>query len=87
MYASLVGSPNAPDPRNIPAAATAAAATTDEVTGYDGLGIGDDDYIVEKDVEQYDEFGIVQSKVFLPMRNRQLICHTIGTQMICVDKN
>ena len=87
VYASLIRSPNPPDPTNIPGAATAAAATTDEVTGYDGLGIGDDDYIVEKDVEQYDEFGIVQSKVFLPMRNRQLICHTIGTQMICVDKN
>ena len=48
MYASLVGPPNPLDPRNIPAVATAAAATTDEVTGYDdgddGLGIGDDDY-------------------------------------------
>ncbi len=58
MYASLVGPPNPLDPRNIPAVATAAAATTDEVTGNDdGLGIGDDDYVVEKDVEQYNEFG------------------------------
>jgi hypothetical protein len=40
VYASLVGPPNPPDPRNIPGAATAAAATTDEVTGYDGSGIG-----------------------------------------------
>jgi hypothetical protein len=31
------------------------------VTGYDdGLGIGNDDYVMEKDVEQYDEFGIVK---------------------------
>ncbi len=65
MYASLVRSPNPPDPTNIPRAATAAAATTDEVTGYDELGIGNegignDDYVMEKDVEQYDEFGIVK---------------------------
>jgi hypothetical protein len=60
VYASLVGPPNPPDPRNIPAVATAAAATTDEVA-YDGLGIGDDDYVVEQDVEQYNEFGIIKS--------------------------
>ncbi len=31
------------------------------MTGYDdGLGIGNDDYVMEKDVEQYDEFGIVK---------------------------
>ena len=94
VYASLVGSPNTPDPRNIPTTATAAPATTDEVTGYYGLGIGHDDYVVEKDVEQYNEFGIVKSNlnydddsVFAsPMRNCRLICHIIGTQMICVDK-
>ncbi len=63
VYASLVGPPNPPDPRNIPAAATAAAATTDEVAGYNGLGIGNNDYVVEKDVEQYDEFGIVKSNL------------------------
>jgi hypothetical protein len=62
-YASLVGPPNPPDPRNIPAAATSAAATTDFVAGYDGLGIGDDDYVVEKGVEQYNEFGIVKSNL------------------------
>ena len=65
VYASLIRSPNPPDPTNIPGAATAAAATTDEVTGYDELGIGDkgigdDDYVMEKDVEKYDEFGIVK---------------------------
>jgi hypothetical protein len=61
VYASLMGTPHPPDPTNIPGAATAAAATTDEVTGYDdGLGIGNDDYVMEKDVEQYDEFGIVK---------------------------
>ena len=62
VYASLVGPPNPPDPRNIPAVATAAAATTDEVA-YDGLGIGDDDYVVEQDVEQYNEFGIIKSNI------------------------
>ena len=60
VYASLVGPPNHPDPRNIPAAASAAAATTDDVAGYDGLGISDDDNVVEKGVEQYNEFGIVK---------------------------
>ena len=35
------------------------------MTGYDELGIGDkgigdDDYVMEKDVEKYDEFGIVK---------------------------
>jgi hypothetical protein len=63
VYASLVGPPNPKDPGNIPASATAAAATTDEVVRYDGLGIGDDDYVVEKDVEQYNEFGILKSNL------------------------
>jgi hypothetical protein len=68
VYASLVQSPNPPDPTNIPGAATAAAATTDEVTGYDELGIGeegigDDDYVMENDAEQYDEFGIVKGNL------------------------
>jgi hypothetical protein len=67
VYTSLVGPQNPPDPRNIPAEATAAAATADEeVTGLDdGLGIGDegigdDDYVMEKDVDKYDEFQIVK---------------------------
>jgi hypothetical protein len=90
VYASLVRSPNPPDPTNIPGAATAAAPTTDEVTGYDDeLGIGDNDYVMEKDVEQYNEFGI---KVNLNYNDdsdfayHQLICHIIGTEMICVDE-
>ncbi len=37
VYACLVGLPNPPDPRNIPAAATAAAATTDEGSGEFGI--------------------------------------------------
>ena len=62
VYASLVQSPNPPDPTNIPGAATAAAATTDEVTGYDdGLGIGDDDYVMEKDAEQTMSLGLSKS--------------------------
>lgn len=75
VYASFMGSPHPPDPTNIPgaaatagaAAAAAATSTDDNMTGYsDGLVIGaegiigDDDYVVEKDVERYDEFGIVK---------------------------
>jgi len=75
VYASFMGSPHPPDPTNIPgaaatagaAAAAAATSTDDNMTGYsDGLVIGDegiigdDDHVVEKDVERYDEFGIVK---------------------------
>ena len=71
VYASLMGSPHPPDPTYIPGAATAgaAAAADDEMTGYgDGLvigdeGIGEDDYVVEKDAERYDQYGIVKINV------------------------
>jgi hypothetical protein len=69
VYACLVGLPNPPDPRNIPTAATAAAAATDEGSGEFGIGIGDDEgigkdeYVVEKDVDQYNDLGIIKSNL------------------------
>jgi hypothetical protein len=77
VYASLMSSSIA-DPENIPPAAPAAAignaATTaassgresdgaDEVHEQFEFGIGDDKYVVEKNVQQYNKFGVIRSSI------------------------
>jgi hypothetical protein len=77
VYASLM-SPSIADPENIPPAATAMAignaATTaasigresdgaDEVREQLEFGIGDDKYVFEKNVQQYNKFGVIRSSI------------------------
>jgi hypothetical protein len=77
VYASLM-SPSIADPENIPPAATAAAignaATTVVSSGRESdgagevreqleFGIGDDKYVFEKNVQQYNKFGVIRSSI------------------------
>ncbi len=91
MYACLAGpADRIPEPDYIPPVATAAAATAverpgdavarDLQFGYEaghGEGIGEDEYVVEKSVDEYNEMGTV----ILPMRSQHLTCPTLGTTM------
>ncbi len=77
VYACLAGpADRIPEPDNIPPVATAAAATAferpgdavarDLQFGYEAghdEGIGDDKYVVEKSVDEYNEIGIVKSNI------------------------
>jgi hypothetical protein len=102
MYACLAGpADRIPEPDNIPPVATAAAATAVEIPGdavardlqfgYEaghGEGLGEDEYVVEKSVDEYNKIGIVKSNInydedsdFANEKPAFETCPTLGTTM------